>query len=155
MFLGVWLEKKGLSPEEELRRLVAELQVLEELANSLQTRIGVIEAAITELRTAQRTLEGLEKEGVESELLIPIGGSSFITARLQSIEKIVVGVGAGVAVEKSLEDAKKSISERIATMERARDAYRARLGEVLKRLQAGRDRAQALASELRRWGEGA
>jgi len=149
------LEKKGLSPEEELRRLVAELQVLEELANSLQTRIGVIEAAITELRTAQRTLEGLEKEGVESELLIPIGGSSFITARLQSIEKIVVGVGAGVAVEKSLEDAKKSISERIATMERARDAYRARLGEVLKRLQAGRDRAQALASELRRWGEGA
>jgi len=149
------LEKKGLSPEEELRRLVAELQVLEELANSLQTRIGVIEAAITELRTAQRTLEGLEKEGVESELLIPIGGSSFITARLQSIEKIVVGVGAGVAVEKSLEDAKKSISERIATMERARDAYRARLGEVLKRLQAGRDRAQALASELRRRGEGA
>ena len=149
------MEKKGLSPEEELRRLVAELQVLEELANSLQTRIGVIEAAITELRTAQRTLEGLEKEGVESELLIPIGGSSFITARLQSIEKIVVGVGAGVAVEKSLEDAKKSISERIATMERARDAYRARLGEVLKRLQAGRDRAQALASELRRRGEGA
>ena len=149
------MEKKGLSPEEELRRLVAELQVLEELANSLQTRIGVIEAAIAELRTAQRTLEGLEKEGVESELLIPIGGNSFITARLQSIEKIVVGVGAGVAVEKSLEDAKKSISERIATMERARDAYRARLGEVLKRLQAGRDRAQALASELRRRGEGA
>ena len=143
------MSEGGASREEELRRLVAELQLLEGVAESLQSRINMANAAITELRLAKSTLEGLEKGGPGSQLLVPIGGGSYIMAKLQSLEKVIVGIGAGVSVERSLEDAKKGLDERVEAIRKARDSLQKRLDEVLERIRASRDRARELSSKLR------
>ena len=53
---------KRAPAEEELRRLSVEMRYLEQTAEALQQRIGMVNAAITDLTYANATLDGIEKE---------------------------------------------------------------------------------------------
>ena len=64
--------------EEELRRLSMEMRYLEQTAETLQQRISMVNAAITDLAYANMTLDGIEKEKENAELLVPIGGSAYV-----------------------------------------------------------------------------
>ena len=98
------MERKS---EEELRRLSVELRFLEQTAEAIQSRINMVNAVITDLTYAGIALEGLEKEKENSELLVPIGSNSYIKAKLENPDKIIVGMGAGVSVEKHCRKQKK------------------------------------------------
>ncbi|MFQ6076396.1 MAG: prefoldin subunit alpha, partial [Candidatus Bathyarchaeia archaeon] len=80
--------------EQELRRLLVELQILEGTVGSLQSRIGLVEAALRELSMTSSTLEGLKEEEKGSRILVPIGGGSYVRASVEDSEKIVFGIGA-------------------------------------------------------------
>ena len=92
--------------EEELRKLSVEMRFLEQTAETLQQRLSMLNAAITDLSYANMTLDGVEKEKENAELLVPIGGGSYVKMKLASSDKIVVRIGAGVSVEKQLPEAK-------------------------------------------------
>src|SRR4030043_749217 len=104
--------------EEELRRLSVEMRYLEQTAEALQQRIGMVNAAITDLTYANATLDGVESEKENAEMLVPIGGSSYIKVKLADSNKIIVGMGAGVSVEKSLAEAKVTLKERLDDLEK-------------------------------------
>jgi len=61
------------SEEETFRRLVVELRILDGTAEELQSRVNLVNAALTELRVSSMTLEGLEKEKNDAQLFVPIG----------------------------------------------------------------------------------
>ena len=88
--------------QETFRRMAVELRILEGTADAIQSRLNLIGAALTELNLAQMTLEGVEKEAPEAPLFVPIGGGSFVKAKLESSEKVIVGMGAGVSIEKTM-----------------------------------------------------
>ena len=104
--------------EEELRRLSIEMRFLEQTAETLQQRITMLNAAITDLTYANMTLDGMEKEEENAELLIPIGGSSYIKVKLAESNKVVIGLGSGVSVEKTLNEAKNMVKERLDELEK-------------------------------------
>ncbi|HDO42374.1 MAG TPA: prefoldin subunit alpha [Candidatus Bathyarchaeota archaeon] len=135
--------------EDEIRRLIAELKILETTAEYLQARINFVNAALTELNLANMSLEGIEKK--ESNLIfVPIGGGSYVKARLEETDKIVYGVGAGIAIEKTIKDAKEDIASRIAELNKTKTALEQQLNQVLIRLQEGQNRLQELAATLRK-----
>ncbi len=139
-----------LSVEDEIRRLAVELRILEGTAESLQSRITFLNAAYAELSLANRTLEGLEKEATDAPVLVPVGGGSYIKAKLSEVDKVVYGVGAGVAIEKTLKEAKDGIGNRVSELERTRQALTQQLSQVLRRIQEDQARFQDLTGELRR-----
>lgn len=138
------------SDEEELRRLLVELRFLEGAAESIQSRINFINAALMELNIANRTLEGIRKEKENTQLLIPIGGGSYIKARLESSEKMIYGVGAGVAIEKTIEEAREGISNRIAELDRTKRSLESQLSQLLRRIEEDRSRLQELTAKINR-----
>jgi prefoldin alpha subunit len=73
-------------------------------------------SAITEFRVSSMTLEGLEKEKKGAQLFVPIGGGSYIKAKLETSKKVVVGIGADVAVEKTVKEAKVELEARIGRL---------------------------------------
>jgi prefoldin alpha subunit len=99
--------------EGELRKLSVELRYLEQTAEALQQRISMVNAALTDLTYANATLDGIEKEKDNVEMLVPIGGSSYVKAKLADTNKIIVGIGSGVSIEKTLADAKADLKERL------------------------------------------
>jgi prefoldin alpha subunit len=135
--------------EEELRRLSVELRFLEQTAEELQSRINMVNAIITDLTYANITLEGIEKEKENSELFVPIGSNSYIKARLKNPDKIIVGMGAGVSIEKTLPEAKEIIKKRIENLDKTRTSLQQQLAQVADRISGDREKFENLVAELR------
>lgn len=135
--------------EEEFRRLNLELRLLEQTAETLQSRMNMINAAATDLRYAQTTLDGLEKENEKSEILVPVGGTSYIRARLDNPNQVIVGMGAGVSVEKTREEAKAIIKKRLEDLEKARASVQQQFAQVAEKINQDREKAEALVTAAR------
>ena len=135
--------------EEELRRLTVEIRLLEQTAEALQSRANMINAVTTDLSYARMTLDGLEKESEKSELLVPIGGTSYVRARLENPDKIIVGMGAGVSVEKTREEAKEIIKKRLEDLEKTRASIQQQFAQVAEKINLDREKADALVATMR------
>jgi len=145
------LEKKKLESkrEEELRRLSLELRYFEQTAEAIQSRINMVNAVITDLTYATIALEGLEKEKENSELLVPIGSNSYIKAKLENPDKVIVGMGAGVSVEKTLQEAKEIVKSRQENLEKTRLSLQQQLTQVAEKISEDREKFDSLMAELR------
>ena len=135
--------------EEELRKLSVEMRYLEQTAEALQQRISMVNAAMTDLAYANSTLEGLEQEKENAELLVPIGGGSYIKAKLSSSDKVIIGLGAGVSVEKNLPEAKTMLKERQDDLQKSSSAAQQQFSQVAERINSGRSRLETLLGTLR------
>jgi prefoldin alpha subunit len=135
--------------EEELRKLSVEMRFLEQTAQTLQQRINMVNAAMTDLTYANMTLEGMEKEKENAELLVPIGGGSYMKMKLASPDKVVVGMGAGVSIEKTLPEAKAIVKERLDELEKTLHSAQQQFAQVAQRINAGRSRVESLLATVR------
>ena len=126
-----------------------ESRYLEETVNELQSRINMMNGAINELRVSNVTLKGLENEKKGSQLFVPIGGGSYVKAKLVTAKKVIVGIGADVAVEKTVKETKVELTVRLAEMEKTREALGQQLNQVFGRLQENRKTLEGLSAKLR------
>jgi len=136
------------SNQEAFRRLLVELRILEGTAETLQARLNLVSTALTELNFAKMTLEGVEKETPEASMFVPIGGGSFIKAKLESTDKVIVGAGAGVSIERTMAEAKQTVQNRVSELEKTRVSLQQQLVQVVDRIQEDRDKLQALSDKL-------
>ena len=130
-----------------------ESRYLEETVNEIQNRINMTNSAITELRVSSLTLEGLEKEKKGSQLFVPIGGGSYVKAKLVTAKKVVVGIGADVAVERTLKETKEELKARIAELEKTKEALGQQFNQVIGRMQENRGKMEEVTAKLREEGE--
>lgn len=137
------------SNEEEFRRLNMELRFLEQTAETLQSRMSMINAAATDLKYAQTTLEGLDAVSEKSELLVPVGGTSYIRAKLDNPDQVIVGMGAGVSVEKTRQEAKEIIKKRLEDLDKARASVQQQFTQVAQKINEDRAKAEALVAAAR------
>ncbi len=136
--------------EEEIRRLLVELRILEGTAESLRSRINYVSAVLNELGMANMTLEGLEEEKADASLIVPIGGGSYIMAKLETADKVIYGVGAGVSIEKTVKEAKEGVSNRLSELDRTRISLEQQLTQVLRKIQEDQSQLQDLTAKFRR-----
>ena len=134
------------SQEEELRKLSVELRLLEQTAQTLQQRISVMNAALTDLTYANMTLDGIKKEKENAQLLVPIGGSSYIKVRLANVDKVIVGMGAGVSIEKTLPEAKTIVNQRLSDLQKNMNSAQQQFSQIIERLNSGRKRLESILS---------
>ena len=132
--------------EEELRRLSMEMRYLEQTADALQQRISMVNAALTDINYANMTLEGMEKEKENSEMLIPIGGSSYVKVKLADTNKVIIGMGSGVSVEKTLPEAKATLKERLDELEKTMHSAQQQFSQVAERIKSSRSRLESMLS---------
>ena len=97
---------------EEIRKQFYELELYNQQVKKLQEELGKIEIMKMELMKSIESMEGLKES---KELLIPLGGGAFVKAEVIDSEKVIVGAGADVFLEKNIdeviEDFKKSSEE--------------------------------------------
>ena len=130
--------------EEELRRLSMEMRYLEQTAEALQQRISMVNAAITDISYANMTLDGIETEKENAELFVPIGGSSYVKVKLADSNKVIIGLGSGVSIEKTLVDAKATLKERLDELEKTMNSAQQQFTQVAERINSGRSRLENL-----------
>jgi prefoldin alpha subunit len=117
--------------DDQMRQMLVEIRYLESSARVLQSRLDIVTAALSETLTAISTLEGTKGRSVDTETLLPIGSGSFVKAKLADAQNIIIGVGAGVCIEKTLEDSMKDLRVRSSELEKARVSVTQQLSQVV------------------------
>ncbi|MEM3519678.1 MAG: prefoldin subunit alpha [Candidatus Hadarchaeales archaeon] len=113
--------------EEEM---LGQMEIYRGLYNSLRRRIDILSSALAELSMCTESLKTLKEVKQGTEMLVPMGGEAFIKARLDSNEKVIVGLGADVFVEKTTDEAIATLSERSGAIEKAINEALARLRKI-------------------------
>lgn len=135
--------------EEELRKLSLEIRLLEQTFETLQQRLNMINAVATDLSYANAALENLEKEKENAELLVPIGGTSYIKAKLDTPDRIIVGLGAGVSAEKTRQEAKEIIKKRLEDLQKTHQSIQQQYSQVAERINQDRERFESMVATMR------
>lgn len=128
------------SDDESLRQGLVQLRIYEGSARALQARLDIVNAAMSEFALASSTLEGVQTQKPDADALIPVGGGSFVRGKLVDVSKIVMGVGAGVAIEKPIQESISEIKGRIADLDKARTALQEQLTQTLFKIEEERER---------------
>jgi prefoldin alpha subunit len=125
--------------EDIVRQLVTEIRILEGSLGVLQSRLGIVRAAINEVTLAHNTLEAVKNLQNGESTLVPVGGGSYIRMKLEDSKKLVMGIGAGVAVEKDVESSVTDLKVRLEELEKARTSLQQQLDQTAARYQQDRD----------------
>ncbi len=98
--------------QQQLQELAGMHQQYQYQAEAIGQQISMLKITLRDLETALATITALIDEPAGKETLVPIGFGSFVNATLTSTDKVVIGIGSGVSVEKKTEDAKVFLEKR-------------------------------------------
>jgi prefoldin alpha subunit len=129
--------------QEQFNQLVAEVRLLEAYYQEVTNRQQSVSAALIDARAALEALDTLSKNQ-SNELLVPVGAGTLIFATAGALDRIIVSVGAGVAIEKSLESAKLFLQARRQDLEKAITSLESQRKEIASRLEVGRATIQRI-----------
>ncbi len=136
---------ENVEKRKELEKLAYEYQLLQAQAQLLAQNLELLALAGNELKTLRETLEGLRDMGSENpEVLIPIGGGSFLKGMVTDRERAVISMGAGYSAEMPIESAMELVDRRIKEYEMAIQRTQEALRKIEGQLQELARRAQSL-----------
>jgi prefoldin alpha subunit len=130
--------------EDIVRQLATEIRILEGSASALQSRLDIVRAAINEVTLAHNTLEGMQKMQDGDETLVPVGAGSYVRMRVADSKKLVMGIGAGAAMERDVTSSVEDLKGRLQELDRARTSIQQQLDQTLARYQQDRETLEDL-----------
>ncbi|MDI6701908.1 prefoldin subunit alpha [Methanothermobacter wolfeii] len=118
-----------MEDQQKLEEIVNQLNIYQSQAELIQQQMETVRATISELEILEKTINDIQgKDG--SETLVPVGAGSFISAELKDTQNIVMSVGAGVAIKKSVDEALKTVENEKKELE----ATLQKMGENLRKI---------------------
>jgi prefoldin alpha subunit len=105
--------------DDELRQMLALMETYRNRTEALSRQVTMLRSTLDEVNMASQSIKALMDAEEGDDMLIPIGASSFMTVKATSNKNIIVGVGSGVSVEKTPEDASKYMEANAAELSEA------------------------------------
>ena len=135
--------------EQNLRESYVMLDTAKAQLDGLVKQQQLIQLAVDEHVRARETIKDLAKGEIGDDILIPLGADSYIHARISDRRDAIVGVGAGVSIRRTPEDAQRILDEKIDELSRAFKAVTDRASQTEAMIQELTDRVQAQMDSLR------
>ena len=124
--------------EQRINELVQQSRILEAYMNDVMTRQVTVSKLIEEAHLASDTIQNITSES-DVESLMPIGIGVYVKTTVPPMKKLLINFDAGVAIEKSREDALNYVETRIKEYEvaaRQLEAQRQEIGMRINQLQS-------------------
>ncbi len=133
--------------EEQAQQLMQQMQMLETYFSELSQREGTFLSVLRETTAAIESIKSLSQKP-ESETLVPIGIGTYVPTKISSNSKIVLSIGAGVAVEKDFPSAINYLEAHIKEIEVALQDNTAKKQDAAARLEQGREQINQLMQSV-------
>ena len=129
--------------EEQAQQLMQQMQMLETYFSDLSQRETTFLSVLKEATAAIESIKSLNQKP-ESDTLIPIGMGTYLPTKILPSQKIILNVGAGVAIEKDFQSAINYLEARIKELEVALQDNGAKKQDAAARLEQGRTQINQL-----------
>ena len=111
----------NLTQEQELQQSVMYLEQLKEQIATLKEQFEILDLAIREHQMAVETLKDFNTIDKNNELLIPIGADAMVFGKIIDKSKVIINIGAGIAMEETVQNAIDKLASRIENIEKNRN----------------------------------
>ena len=118
-----------MEDQQKMNELINEINAYNQQADLIRQQIELIQASIGEVDALSNTLDDLNGEK-SVEAFVPVGAGSFIKGELKDTDEIIISIGAGYAIKKEAEGAKKIIAGQKKDLEDSLDKMLANLQQV-------------------------
>jgi prefoldin alpha subunit len=135
--------------EDQTRRLIYELQLMQGTAETLQQRLAILQNALADLRVAQESLKALGETEEGSPILIPMGGGTLVNAQLGDTSKVIIDIGAEVSIDMPLENAQNNVAGRLEDVEKTSSSVEQQLQQILAQMEVHREGINRLSAQIR------
>ena len=133
-----------MTNDEELTKYMTLIEQYKDQMNQLELQSQYVNAAVADYTKAKVTVEKLNNLEKGSEILLPIGGSTFINATTNDTSKVLFDIGSGIITEKKSEDAIKKIDKRIEDLQKTQE----KLMQMIQNIQAETSEIYSKAQKL-------
>ncbi len=134
--------------QELLQRIYQEQQMTESNITLLQQRLELVQAYLSNFKAGFMVLEEIEGKKEGEEMLMNVGGSIFVQAKLVGPSKVTRSIGSGVRIEQSVEDAKIAVQEQITSLEKQHESMGEEYQKLVARISVLNSQFQQLATKL-------
>ena len=125
----------GKLTQQQLQELSARYQQYQYQAESIAQQMNMLNITIRDLETALTTITALKDEPAGKETLVPIGFGSFVNATLTNPDKVVIGIGSGVSIEKKIDDAKVILERRKEELTKYHEQLNGAIAKIAEEMQ--------------------
>jgi len=102
--------------QKEMQKKMIEMKMIENGLNALRQKEGELLGVVEDLNRTKEAIEAMEKYDGDGTM-IPLGSGNFVMGKIDEPDKVLVGIGAGIAVTKSRKEAIDHVQERITDIE--------------------------------------
>jgi len=142
-----------LAPKEELDALLQEFSNMNAYGDAIRQQLELASNIIGDMLLSKASLTEIKSRGGNGETLIHIGAGNYIKAQLKEVNSVIIGIGSGVSVEKSLDDAISNINSRIKQGQEQATALQNNYVQISARLGQLQSRIDQLYAQLEAAGQ--
>jgi prefoldin alpha subunit len=102
-----------MTKEEDITKNLTMIEYYKQQLESIDAQLQYLSTVLAEYQRAKVTVEQLHAADSNTDVLIPLGGGTFVNGSVKDTSNVLIGVGACLVVEKSVDDALKKLDERI------------------------------------------
>ena len=136
-----------------LQKIYTEQQLTDSNITLLQQRLELVQAYLTNFKAGLMVLEEIEGRKEGEEMLMNVGGSIFVQAKLVDPSKVTRSIGSGIRIEQSIEAAKTAVQEQATRLEKQYESMAEEYQKLVTRSAALNSQFQQLAAQVQ--GQGA
>ncbi len=125
--------------------MVSQLRMIESYLTEIGNRESLSVRAAAEARASIEAVRSVTSSDM-NDFLIPLGGGLSVQSSIARPKKLVVGIGAGITIEKDPEDAIAFVDERIKELEKGLQELGSQQNELTKQYEATKAAINSLAS---------
>tara|TARA_Y100001949_G_scaffold161483_1_gene153790 strand:- start:257 stop:676 length:420 start_codon:yes stop_codon:yes gene_type:complete len=134
--------------EEQTQQLLYQMQMLEGYFSELTQKEGSIISVIREASFAIDSLKAIDNK-TNDETLVPIGLGTFVKTKLIPNQKLILNVGAGIAIEKDRNSTINFLESRLKEMQVALQEINVQKQQVSASLEQGKQQMNQLMAASR------
>lgn len=137
----------GKEEEKRLRELVSEAEFHQRQANEIRNQIIALQNIENEINRSEEAIKNLKEKTIS---LFTLGSGVFVSGEVKDANKVLVNVGAGIVVEKSIDEALEFFKERKKEIAEAKEELLKEIGAISERLKGIDKEAREIFEKERR-----
>lgn len=128
----------------ELEEKIITYRILEAKLDSLLKQRELITSKLVEINSTLASIDEIEKS---EEVLFPIGAEAYTLGKIINKKKLIVEIGANIAMEKTIEEGKETLNKRKIELENALKNIQNEIVKVTNAINAIAPEIQELAKK--------
>ena len=134
--------------EEQAQQLLYQMQMLEGYLSELSQKEATIVSVIREASSAIQSLKTIDNK-TDNETLTPVGLGTFIKTKVVPNEKLILNIGAGIAIEKDKDSAINFLELRLKEMQVALQETSNQKQQISASLEQGKQQMEQMQDAYR------